>query len=119
MTLSQTPFEKFDEDCQTLGSATALDNLADYLVDKGMPFREAHHLVGQIVQQVIAIEQPLNSFPVAAYQKFSDLFDRDVHEWLTFNRAADRRSSFGGTAKAAVVEQIEALRKLVKEEESD
>ena len=84
--------------------------LADYLVEKGMPFREAHHLVGTIVQHALAIDQPLNSFPLAAYQQFSNLFDRDVHEWLTFNRAADRRESLGGTGKVAVEHQIKALR---------
>jgi argininosuccinate lyase len=84
--------------------------LADYLVEKGMPFREAHHLVGTIVQHALAIDQPLNSFPLAVYQQFSNLFDRDVHEWLTFNRAADRRDSLGGTGKAAVEHQIKALR---------
>jgi len=97
----------------SMDSTMLATELADYLVDKGMPFREAHHLVGQIVQQALAIDQPLNSFPLAAYQQFSDLFDRDVHERLTFNRAADRRESPGGTGKAAVAEQIEALRELV------
>ena len=81
-----------------------------------MPFREAHHLVGEIVQQALTIEQPLNSFPLAAFQKFSGLFDRDVHEWLTFNRAADRRESSGGTGQSAVAAQIEALRHLVQVE---
>jgi argininosuccinate lyase len=87
--------------------------LADYLVNKGMPFREAHHLVGEIVQHSIALDQPLNSFPLAAYRQFSPLFERDVHEYLTFNRAADRRQSVGGTAESAVGQQIELFREVV------
>lgn len=102
----------------SMDSAMLATELADYLVDKGMPFRQAHHLVGQIVRQAIAIDQPLNSFPLAAYRQFSQLFDRDVHERLTFNRAADRRESVGGTGKFAVRAQIEALRELVGENEA-
>lgn len=97
----------------SMDSAMLATELADYLVDKGMPFREAHHLVGRIVQQAIAIDQPLYSFPLAAYKQFSPLFDRDLHERLTFNRAADRRESLGGTGEVAVKAQIEFLRDLV------
>jgi argininosuccinate lyase len=99
-----------------MDSTMLATELADYLVAKGMAFREAHHLVGQIVQHAVTIDQPLNSFPLAAYQQFSELFDRDVHEWLTFNRAADRRESSGGTGKRAVEAQLAALRPLVETE---
>jgi argininosuccinate lyase len=97
----------------SLDSAMLATELADYLVTKGLPFRQAHHLVGQIVQQALALDQPLSSFPLAAFQQFSPLFDRDVHQWLTFNRAADRRTSRGGAAESAVREQLAALRVLV------
>jgi argininosuccinate lyase len=102
----------------SMDSAMLATELADYLVSKGMPFRQAHHLVGEIVQKAITLEQPLYSFPLAAYQQFSSLFERDVHQWLTFNRAADRRTSPGGTGEAAVREQLNVLRGLVGEEEN-
>jgi argininosuccinate lyase len=105
-TLTVDPARIYD----SMDSAMLATELADYLVERGMPFRQAHHLVGQIVQHAIAIDQPLNSFPLAAYQQFSNLFDRDVHEYLTFNRAADRRQSFGGTGKGAVEQQLNLLR---------
>ncbi len=101
---------------EAMDSTMLATELADYLVSKGMPFRQAHHLVGQIVQQAIAVEQPLFSFPLAAYRQFSELFERDVHEWLTFKRAADRRESPGGTGDQAVRAQLEALRQLVESE---
>ncbi len=97
----------------SMDSAMLATELADYLVRKGMPFRQAHHLVGQIVQQALAVDQPLSSFPLAAFQQFSPLFERDVHQWLTFNRAADRRTSPGGAAESAVRQQWETLRALV------
>ncbi|MEW5957812.1 MAG: argininosuccinate lyase [Chloroflexota bacterium] len=99
----------------TMDSTMLATELADYLAWKGMPFREAHHLVGRIVRQALALDQPLNSFPLAAFRQFSELFERDVHEWLTFKRAADRRSGPGGTGEAAVQAQIEALRQLVEQ----
>jgi argininosuccinate lyase len=97
----------------SMDSAMLATELADYLAAKGMPFRQAHHLVGQIVRQAITLDQPLYSFPLAAYRQFSELFDRDVHEWLTFKRAADRRECPGGTGAAAVRSQLAALRALV------
>ncbi|GAB4422662.1 MAG: argininosuccinate lyase [Anaerolineae bacterium] len=99
----------------SMDSAMLATELADYLVSKGLPFRQAHHLVGEIVRKAIELDQPLFSFPLAAYQQFSPLFERDVHSWLTFNRAADRRTSPGGTGESAVREQWEALRRLVEE----
>jgi argininosuccinate lyase len=102
---------------EAMDSTMLATELADYLVGKGMPFRQAHHLVGQIVQHALTIGEPLNSIPVAGYRQFSDLFDRDVHEWLTFKRAADRRDSPGGTAEAAVLDQIEKLRELVGDDD--
>ncbi|HXV41754.1 MAG TPA: argininosuccinate lyase [Anaerolineae bacterium] len=101
---------------EAMDSGLLATELADYLVTKGMPFRQAHHLVGEIVRKAIELDQPLFSFPLAAYQQFSPLFDRDVHQWLTFNRAADRRTSPGGTGEAVVREQLEALQALVGEE---
>ncbi|MBE7554775.1 MAG: argininosuccinate lyase [Anaerolineales bacterium] len=103
----------------SMDSAMLATELADYLVTKGMPFRQAHHLVGEIVRKAIELDQPLFSFPLAAYQQFSPLFDRDVHQWLTFNRAADRRTSPGGTGESSVREQLESLRALVGEKEDD
>lgn len=103
----------------SMDSTMLATELADYLVTKGMPFRQAHHLVGEIVRKAIELDQPLFSFPLAAYQQFSPLFDRDVHQWLTFNRAANRRTSIGGTGEAAVREQWESLRRLVGEGSSE
>ena len=100
-----------------MDSTMLATELADYLAHKGMPFREAHHLAGQIVQQSIELDQPLYSFPLAVYQQYSDRFGRDIHEWLTFKRAADRRESPGGTGANAVREQVESLRKLVEKGE--
>ncbi len=84
--------------------------LADYLVEKGLPFREAHEVVGKVVQLSIETAQPLWSLPLLALKTISPLFDRDVHDWLDFENAVERRQSIGGTAKKAVLRQLDALR---------
>jgi argininosuccinate lyase len=97
----------------TMDSTMLATELANYLAKKGMPFREAHHIVGQIVQKAIGMGQPLNSIPLAIYKQFSDLFDRDLHKHLTFNQAADRHTGPGGTGKQEVRDQIDYLRMLM------
>lgn len=83
--------------------------LADYLVAKGLPFREAHDTVGQVIQISLSTDQPLWSIPLQAYQSISPLFERDVHGCLDFEKAINRYDSQGGSALASVVEQIEQL----------
>jgi argininosuccinate lyase len=80
--------------------------LADYLVMKGVPFREAHHLVGQVVQKALAQGVGLRDLLLSDYQEVSKLFRRDLMTWLNFERAVERRDSIGGTARASVETQL-------------
>jgi argininosuccinate lyase len=80
--------------------------LADYLVMKGIPFREAHHLVGQVVQKALAQGVGLRDLLLSDYQDVSKTFRRDVMSWLNFERAVERRDSIGGTARASVETQL-------------
>jgi len=114
-TLNINPSQIYD----SMDSTMLATELADYLVNKGMPFREAHHVVGQVVREAVTMRQPLNSLPLAIYKRHSDLFERDVHKMLTFNRAADRRTSPGGTGKQAVRDQLEYLKMVVDFEEPE
>ncbi len=92
--------------CQE-GHLTATD-LADYLVIKGLPFREAHHLVGQIVAFCEEKGLRLWEVPLEEFQKFSPLIEEDVYEWLTLEGSVKRRKVFGGTAPERVSEAIRA-----------
>ncbi len=87
--------------------------LADYLVVRGVPFREAHHLVGRVVRQALAKGCTLRTLSLADYQAVSDHFATDVWEWLDFERAVERRVSVGGTARRAVLAQMEAAERLL------
>ncbi len=96
-----------------LDSLMLATELADYLAKKGLPFREAHHLVGQIVQKSLELGTSLKTMPLSLYQQFSPLFEADIYEWLTFERAVDRRACHGGTGLEAVKAQLEQLQQLV------
>jgi len=77
-------------------------DLADYLVRKGMPFREAHSLVGKIVMHAIEQERELTQLELAELQSFSEYFSDDVFEALTLQKILARKSVVGGTAPDAV-----------------
>lgn len=98
--------------------------LADYLVRKGLPFREAHHVVGRAVALVderqkttddepSAIARRLSDLSLEALQQLSPLFAEDVAEAFNFRAAVERRSALGGTAPANVRAQIAQARKLL------
>jgi argininosuccinate lyase len=88
--------------------------LADYLVTKGAPFREAHRLVGQAVQRAHALGIGLRSLPLTDYQEISKLFHRDLLRWLDSERAVERRTSVGGTARASIEIQLAVAEHLLK-----
>ena len=88
--------------------------LADYLVTKGVPFREAHHLVGQAVRRALAQGVGLRDLPLPDYQEISKLFRRDLLKWLDFERAVERRTSVGGTAQASIEVQLAVAEHLLK-----
>jgi argininosuccinate lyase len=88
--------------------------LADYLVTKGVPFREAHSLVGQAVRRAQALGVGLRNLPLPDYQEISNLFRRDLLKWLDFERAVERRTSVGGTARASIEVQLAVAEHLLK-----
>ena len=91
-------------------------DLADYLVQKGMPFRQAHAVSGQAVAQCIARGIWLCDMKLTAYQKLSPLFDADVYEAIRPETCVACRNSYGGTSYVQVEQQISAAQELVLEE---
>jgi argininosuccinate lyase len=87
------------------GFALATD-LANYLVNKGIPFREAHHIVGRIVSYLVEQNRELESITLEELKQFSNKFDEDSLKILSPYYVADARKSFGGTAKERILEQI-------------
>ena len=93
-------------------------DLADYLVRKGMPFRQAHSVSGQAVALCIERGIWLADLPLADYQKLSALFAKDVYEAIRPETCVAYRNSYGGTSYEQVEMQLAAARDLMAEEQS-
>jgi argininosuccinate lyase len=85
--------------------------LADYLVRKGMPFREAHETVGRIVVVALARGVELQELPLEELRSISALIDVDVFEALSLERTLGTKAQIGGTSTARVSEALVAARK--------
>jgi argininosuccinate lyase len=96
-----------------LGEELLATDLADYLVRKGLPFREAHHIVGQVVQLAASQKRSFSEIPLVELQKLSPKFEEDVVEAFNFDSSVAQRKAVGGTAPEAVREQIETAKKLI------
>ncbi len=94
-------------------SALATD-LADYLVDKGIPFRQSHQLLGAVVKLAEELRLSLSDLPLSEYQTVHPLFDSDLYGVLDFERSVERRSVRGGTALEAVRMQISAAKTVLE-----
>jgi argininosuccinate lyase len=91
------------------GFGTATD-MADYLAAKGLPFREAHEIVGRIVRHCLDQQRSLDDLSLEKLQTFSPLFDRDVYAAIALEASVDRRQVRGGPARAVVAERLKAIR---------
>ncbi len=89
-------------------------DLADYMVTKGLPFRSAYKISGQIVAECIKTGQVLETLPLAAYKKYWDQLEDDLYEAIDLKNAADRRNSLGGTSRESIAKQIELIREKLK-----
>ena len=81
-------------------------DLADYLVKKGMPFRSAYKISGQLVAHCIQNNTVLEELPLEIYKTYSPLFDNDLYENIDLMTCVEKRISEGGTSVASVVKQI-------------
>ena len=79
---------------------------ADYLVKKGLPFRSAYKISGQLVAHCIQNNTVLEELPLAVYKTYSQLFDNDLYENIDLKTCVEKRISEGGTSVDSVVRQI-------------
>ena len=91
------------------GFSTATD-LADYLVRKGIPFRDAHEIVGKAVQAAEQAGCDLSDMPIESLQQYSSEIDRDVYDVLTLEGSVRARDHVGGTAPDQVLYAISKVR---------
>ncbi len=86
-------------------------DLADYRVRKGLPFRSAYKLSGQLVARCIKDGCVLETLPLSVYREYSPLFDEDVYTAIDLAVCVEKRSSFGGTAVQSVETQLAFVEK--------
>mmetsp|Transcript_24920 Transcript_24920/g.41541 ORF Transcript_24920/g.41541 Transcript_24920/m.41541 type:complete len:486 (+) Transcript_24920:73-1530(+) len=86
-------------------------DIAEYLVRKGIPFRETHHVAGAAVKLAESKGVPLDQLTVHDLQTLHPRFEPDVAKLWSYENSAESRDSIGGTAKYRVLEQIETIRR--------
>ncbi|GAB6035059.1 argininosuccinate lyase [Galenea microaerophila] len=96
------------------GFSTATD-LADYLVNKGLPFRDAHEVVGLAVAYGIKQGMDLSEMPLEVLKGFSDLIDEDVYQVLTLEGSVSARNHLGGTAPEQVKHAIQRAKTFLEQ----
>jgi len=95
------------------GDPLLATELADFLASKGVPFRDAHRVVGQIVKLCEDSDRGLDELSLNELQQAHSAFTPEVFAWLEPEAAAERRTSFGGTAWCEVERQVKLLKSTV------
>jgi argininosuccinate lyase len=109
-TFRKIPLSSLEAD----GFLTATD-VADYLVGKGVPFRDAHEITGKTVAYCIQRKKRLKDLKLSEFKTLSAWFKEDVFDCLPVEKSVDRKNVYGGTAKNRVREQIARLDKKLKD----
>ncbi len=92
---------------------------ADYLVKKGLPFREAYMIVGRLVNQCIRTGDTLDTLTLRDFRAISGLFDADVYDALALKTCVNGRKVYGGPAKESVEKQISLIEEFVSARRSE
>jgi argininosuccinate lyase len=96
------------------GFSTATD-IADYLVRKGLPFRNAHEVVGKTVRFCIENEKSIPELTLEEFRQFSADIDADIFNYVTLEASVNARKATGGTAREAVEKEIILARQALQE----
>ncbi len=83
---------------------------ADYLVEQGLPFREAHAVTGRIVAWCISRSKTLEEMELGEWKKFSPLFKDDIKKAISIKRSVDARKVYGGTARSTVKARLKKIK---------
>ncbi|MCK4620744.1 MAG: argininosuccinate lyase [Desulfuromonadales bacterium] len=92
------------------GFSTATD-VADYCVRKGLPFRQAHEVVGKTVRYCVENGKDIPELSLDEFRAFSDLIEEDIYDYVTLEASVNARKATGGTAREAVERELARLKK--------
>lgn len=90
-------------------------DVADYLVCKGVPFRETHHISGRCVAKSEETGIPMNELSYEQMKAIDDRFQDDIAEAFNYETSVERKSAKGGTSKSSVLEQIKVLKEILSQ----
>ena len=107
--LGQLVFRPDRMQAAALGGFTLATDVADYLVEKGVPFRKAHDIVARVVRRCLSDDIGLEQLSLEDWQGFSSAFESDLLPRLSLEAAVDRRRSAGGTARANVHKRLQEI----------
>ena len=85
-------------------------DVADYLAERGVPFRDAHEIVGRIVQFCLTNNKRIDDLSLDEFKRFSAKFDKSIYDYLQVEAVVARRSALGGTARQNVLRRLKELR---------
>jgi argininosuccinate lyase len=85
-------------------------DVADYLVERGLAFRQAHEVAGGIVQFCVEAKKRIEELSLAELQRFSVKFDKNIYRYISAQAVVDRRRALGGTARRNVERRLKELR---------
>lgn len=88
-------------------------DVAEYVVRKGVPFRQTHHIAGSVVRAAEDQKISIAELSLEDLQEISPLFDKDISQVFDFEKAVERRSAKCGTSQSAMLAQIESIKALV------
>ena len=100
---------KFNNDVMEASAKNGFTNAtdaADYLVNHGVPFRDAHGIIGQLVLLCIEKDISLDELPLADYKKISPVFEEDIYEAIRMQTCVERRNTTGAPGLAAMQEVL-------------
>ena len=87
---------------------------ADYLVEKGIPFRDAYKITGSLVKYCIKNDTTLENLKLEEFKEYSDKFEEDVYEAIDLSNCVNKRNVVGGPAAEQVMKQIERVKNIIK-----
>lgn len=94
---------------------TNATDAADYLVNHGVPFRDAHGIVGKLVLTCIEKKIPLDELPLEEYRKISPVFEEDIYKAIDLETCVNKRVTIGAPGKDAMAKSIAAYQKYMEE----
>ncbi len=113
--LKSTEINKEEMEKATISGFLNATDLADYLVKKSVPFRDAHNIVGKIVFYALEKNSTINNLSLEELRTFSDVFEDDIYKKIEIKTCIENKKSFGSTSRSSVEKMIEEGKKLLKQ----